>query len=473
MMQELWRLDVSTLTALIRSKQASAREVVEAALARLAAVNPKVNAVVEIRADEALSAADQADAHLAKGDVLGPLHGVPVATKINTDQKGCATSGGVVAYRDLIAQEDSPSIANLRQAGAIIIGRTNAPEFSWRWYTDNELFGETVNPWNKAVTCGGSSGGSAVAVATGICPLAHGTDFGGSIRHPAFCCGIAGLRPTLGRVPAYNASTGDRPITAQFMAVHGPLARRVGDLRIGLAAMAAGDVRDPWWVPAPLAGPPVQKPIRVALVDAERRLGHDGRLGLDDGIATALEQSAAWLEDAGYRVERVTPPSIEEAAGLWSMLVLNESKLSMIEQIRQVGGSAIRKTGELMIRRAPPVDFAGYVKALGQRATLLRQWQQFFERYPLILMPTSREPAFALGLDTLGDAEMKWIFDALAPILAPALLGLPCLAVPTSIHGNVPTGVQLVAARFREDLCLDAGEAIEARATIATPIDPQ
>jgi amidase len=466
-MQELCRLDISTLTALIRSKEASAREVVEAALSRLAAVNPCVNAVVEIRTDEALSAADQADACLANGGVLGPLHGVPVTTKINTDQKGCATSGGVVAYRDLIAEEDSPSIANLRRAGAIIIGRTNAPEFSWRWFTDNELFGETVNPWTKTVTCGGSSGGAAVAVATGICSLAHGTDFGGSIRHPAFCCGVAGLRPTLGRVPAYNASTGDRPITAQFMAVHGPLARRVGDLRIGLAAMAVGDVRDPWWVPAPLWGPPVQKPIRVALVDVERRPE------LDDGIANALEQSASWLEDAGYRVERVTPPSIEEAAGLWSMLVLNESKFNMIQQIRQIGSSAIRKAGELMIRQAPSTDFGGYVKALGQRATLLRQWQQFFELYPLVLMPTSRQPAFALGLDTLGDPEMKWIFDALAPILAPALLGLPCLAVPTSMHANIPIGVQLVAARFREDLCLDAGEAIEARATIATPIDPR
>jgi amidase len=467
MMQELWRLNISTLTDLIRSKQASAREVVEGALSRLAVVNPDVNAVVEILADEALNAADQADRKLAKGEDLGALHGVPVTTKINTDQKGCATSGGVVAYRDLIAQEDSPSIANLRRQGAIIIGRTNAPEFSWRWYTDNELFGETINPWNKAVTCGGSSGGAAVAVATGICALAHGTDFGGSIRHPAMCCGVAGLRPTFGRVPAYNATTGDRPITAQLMAVHGPLARRVGDLRIGLAAMAAGDVRDPWWVPAPLEGPPTQTPIRVALVDAERRPG------LNDGIADALEQSATWLEDAGYRVERVTPPSIEEAAQLWSMLVLNESKLSMIQQIRQVGGSAIRKAGELMIRHAPPADFESYVKALGRRATVLRQWQQFFERYPLMLMPISREPAFVLGLDTLGDTEMKWIFDALAPTLAPALLGLPCLAVPTSIHGNIPTGVQLVAARFREDLCLDAGEAIEARATIATPIDPQ
>ena len=465
-MQELWRLDVLALTSLIRSKQVSAREVVETAFSRLSAVNPHVNAVVEILADEALSAADQADVHLAKGEVLGPLHGVPVTTKINTDQKGCATSGGVVAYRDLIAQEDSPSIANLRRAGAIIIGRTNAPEFSWRWYTDNELFGATVNPWNDGVTCGGSSGGAAVAVATGICTLAHGTDFGGSIRHPALCCGVAGLRPTFGRVPAYNASTGDRPITAQLMAVHGPLARRVADLRIGLAAMAVGDIRDPWWVPAPLQGAPALKPIRVALVDAERRPG------LDDGIADALEQSAAWLEDAGYSVERVTPPSIEEAAQLWSMLVLNESKGGMIHQIREVGGSAIRKAGELMIRQAPPVDFVGYLKALGHRATLLRKWQQFFERYPLMLLPTCRQPAFPLGLDTLGDAEMKWIFDAVAPILAPALLGLPCLAIPTGTRGNTPIGVQLVAARFREDLCFAAGEAIEARAAIATPVDP-
>ena len=289
-MQDLWRLDISALTSLIRSKQVSTREVVETALSRLSAVNSHVNAVVEILTAEALSAADQADAHLAKGEALGPLHGVPVTTKINTDQRGCATSGGVVAYRDLIAQEDSPSIANLRRAGAIIIGRTNAPEFSWRWYTDNELFGATVNPWNDAVTCGGSSGGAAVAVATGICALAHGTDFGGSIRHPALCCGVAGLRPTFGRVPAYNASTGDRPITAQLMAVHGPLARRVGDLRIGLAAMAAGDVRDPWWVPAPLRNSPAPKPIRVALVDAE------ARPELDDGIAEALSSRPIGLK---------------------------------------------------------------------------------------------------------------------------------------------------------------------------------
>jgi amidase len=466
MSDDLWRFDAARLAQAIRGRAVSSREAVAACLSRLEAVNPHVNAVVETLADEALRLADKADRDMANGRPIGPLHGVPVTTKINTDQKGCATSGGVAAFANLIAGEDSPSIANLRKAGAIVIGRTNAPEFSWRWFTDNELYGETINPWNRERTCGGSSGGAAVAVATGMCPLAQGTDFGGSIRHPALCCGVAGLRPTLGRVPAYNATTGDRPITAQFMAVHGPIARRVGDLRLALGAMTAGDARDPWWVPAPFAGPSPATPIRVALLD--RNL----RPGLDPDIAAALDQAALWLQDAGYAVEPAEAPSIEEASHLWSTLVLNEAKLAMISQIDRYGGAATRKAGELMIRQAPPADFAAFVKALGRRATLLREWQMFLEKYPLILMPVCREPAFELGLDQRDDAAMKRILDAVAPILAPAVLGLPCIAVPTGVRAHVPLAVQLVAGRFREDLCLDAAEVIERRAGDLTPIDP-
>ncbi len=466
MPDELWRWDTMTIAQAVRARTVSCKEVVTACLTRLEAVNPQVNAVVETLASEAMAQAERADHALAQGEETGPLHGVPVTTKINADQQGCATSNGVRAFANLIAKEDSPQIANLRRAGAIIIGRTNCPEFSWRWFTDNELYGETINPWNPERTCGGSSGGAAVAVATGICPLSHGSDYGGSIRHPALCCGVTGLRPSAGRVPVYNPSTGDRPITAQLMAVHGPIARRVGDLRLGLAAMAAGDVRDPWWVPAPLQGPPPTKPIRVALVDGA------SRPGLDPGIADALRQAAAWLQDAGYVVEEAAAPSVDEASQLWSTLVLNESKLAMISQINQHGSAAIRKTGELMIRQAPPADFPAFMQALSRRATLLREWHRFFERYPLILMPVSREPAFELGLDQRDDAAMKRIFDALAPILAPAVLGLPCAAVPTGVRDKVPFGVQLVAARFREDLCLDAAEAIEQRAGVFTPINP-
>jgi amidase len=466
MSEELWRWDAMSLAKAIQARAVSSKDVVASCLARLEAVNPWVNAVVETLAAEALTLAERADDALAKGEIIGPLHGVPITTKINTDQQGCATSNGVVAFENLIAKEDSPSIANLRRAGAIVIGRTNAPEFSWRWFTDNELYGETINPWNPERTCGGSTGGGAVAVATGMCPVAHGSDYGGSIRHPALCCGVAGIRPSMGRVPAYNASTGDRPITAQLMAVHGPLARRVGDLRLALAAMAQHDVRDPWWVPAPLQGPALAKPIRVALLDSEHP-------GLDAGIAGALARAAVWLQEAGYVVERPAAPSIEEAAHLWATLVLNDAKLSMISQIEQYGSAGIRKTAELMIRQAPPVDFAAYLKALGRRATVLREWQLFLERYPIILMPVCREPAFELGLDQRGDAEMRRILDAVAPILAPAVLGLPCVSVPTGVQANVPLSVQLVAGRFREDLCLDAAEVIEQHAGVLTPIEPK
>ena len=337
------------LNEAIRTRAVSCKEVLTSCLARVEAVNPKINAIVEKCVDEAIATADNADGELARGEPVKPLQGVPFTTKINTDQKGYATTNGVVGFTNLMANNDSPSIANLRRAGAIAIGRTNAPEFSWRWFTDNELFGETVNPWSRARTCGGSTGGGAAAVATGMGPLAQGSDFGGSIRHPALCCGVAGLRPSFGRVPAYNATTGDRPMTAQLMAVHGPLARSVNDLRVALAAMAQGDVRDPWWVPAPLIGPPPESPIRVAVMDSEAQL--------DEGIADALARAAKWLEDAGYAVEHTAPPSIDEAADLWSTLVLNELKFGMISQIEQHGGAAIRKTGALMVATSAPNRF--------------------------------------------------------------------------------------------------------------------
>jgi amidase len=465
MSDELWRWTAGRLNEAIRTRAVSCKEVLTSCLARVEAVNPKINAIVEKCFDEAIATADNADRELARGEPVKPLQGVPFTTKINTDQKGYATTNGVAGFTNLIADNDSPSIANLRRAGAIVIGRTNCPEFSWRWFTDNDLFGETVNPWNRARTCGGSTGGGAAAVATGMGPLAQGSDFGGSIRHPALCCGITGLRPSFGRVPAYNATTGDRPMTAQLMAVHGPLARSINDLRVALAAMAHGDVRDPWWVPAPLVGPPAAKPIRVAVMDSGSQL--------DEGIADALTRAAKWLEDAGYAVEHtVGPPSIDEAAHLWSTLVLNESKFGMISQIEQHGGAAIRKTGALMVRQAPPIDFPQYLAALGRRAALLRTWQIFLQQYPVLLMPSCREPAFELGLDQADDAEMKRIFYAGAPLLAPAVVGLPCVSVPTGLSNGIPVGVQLVGARFREDICLDAAEAIELRAGALTPVDP-
>jgi amidase len=464
-MAEIWQWSGRALAEAIRTRSISSREAVSAVLARLDAVNPEINAVVAPLHEHALAAAAAADAALRRGDEPGPLHGVPVTIKVNTDQEGCASTNGVVAFKDLIAKADNPSVANWRKAGAIIVGRTNTPCFSWRWFTDNALHGATRNPAAPDRTPGGSSGGAAASVAAGIGPLAHGTDYGGSIRYPAYACGVAGIRPTFGRVPWHNASGEERPPSAQLMAVHGPLARRVADLRIGLAAMSAADPRDPWYAPAPLEGPPPARPIRVALATGADRV--------HPAVAAAVRQAGAWLADAGYAVEEVAVPSLAAAAELWMAIVQNEGRHTMLPMIEKYGDDAAKRSVESMMADAPTLDMPAYMKALSRRSTLLRDWLLFLERYPLVLMPVSYEPPFPNGLDQEGKAAMRRILAAQEPQLAIPILGLPGLAVPTGTAEGAPMGVQLVASRYREDLCLRAGEVIEARADLALPIDPR
>ena len=245
-MRALHALTATETAALIARGEVSAREVTEASLTRIAAVNPALNAIVQHMPDEALAAADAVDAARRRGEALGPLAGVPVTVKVIADQAGHATTNGLRTQKDLIAATDNPVVANLRRAGAVIVGRTNTPAFSLRWFTRNRLHGATKNPHDPALTPGGSSGGAGAAVAAGMGAIAHGTDIAGSVRYPAYACGVHGLRPSLGRVPAFNATGGDRLIGAQLMAVSGPLARSIPDLRAALAAMSAPDMRDPW-----------------------------------------------------------------------------------------------------------------------------------------------------------------------------------------------------------------------------------
>jgi amidase len=464
-MAEIWRWSARALAEAIRTRSVSSRETVEAILQRLDAVNPAINAVVHTLHADALAAADAADAAVKRGGPIGPLHGVPVTIKVNTDQQGCATTNGVVAFRDLVAKADSPSVANWRKAGAIIVGRTNTPCFSWRWFTDNELHGATRNPAAPDRTPGGSSGGAAAAVATGIGPLAHGTDYGGSIRYPAYACGVAGIRPTHGRIPWYNSSGEERPPTAQLMSVHGPIARRIADLRIGLGAMAAPDPHDVWHAPVPLDGPPPPRPIKVALTT--------GGVRVHPGVADAVRKAGRWLVDAGYAVEEVETPSLAAAAELWLQLVLAEGRHALLPLIEKLGDRAAKRAAENMGADVPALDMPGYMRALARRATLLREWLLFLERYPIVLMPVCYEPPFPNGLDQEGPDAMRRILAAQEPQLALPLLGLPGLAVPTGAVDGAPMGVQLVASRFREDLCLAAGEVIEARADLVLPIDPK
>ena len=265
MTSELWRLGAEQTAALIRDRQISAREVTASVLTRIAEVNPRFNALPFVMAEAALAAADTADQAQARGEPLGALHGVPVTIKINIDVAGMATTDGVVFLKDNIANSDSPLVTSLRDAGAIIVGRSNAPAFSLRWFSDNALHGRTLNPFDAGVTPGGSSGGAAAATALGMGAIAHGNDYGGSVRYPAWACGVVGLRTTVGRIASYKASAPNRIISNQQMSVQGPLTRNVADARLAMQVMSNGSPLDPQWVPAPLQFTGHEQPVRVAL----------------------------------------------------------------------------------------------------------------------------------------------------------------------------------------------------------------
>lgn len=459
-MPELHELSARDLAALIARRELSALEAADAALARLDAVNPLLNAVVDCRPDEVRARAREIDAQLARGERPGPLAGVPVTVKVNIDQAGYATTNGVTLQKNLIAAHNSPVVDNLLAAGAVILGRTNTPAFSYRWFTNNRLHGRTVNPRNPALTPGGSSGGAASAVAAGIGAIAHGTDIAGSIRYPAYACGVHGLRPSLGRVAAFNASGPERTIGGQITAVSGPIARSVGDLRLALEAMAAADARDPWWVPAPLAGPEVPRSAALCFSPDGLRIAPE--------VQAALRHAADRLRDAGWSVAEVDAlPPLKEACDAQITLWMADGWQAMLRTAEREGdaGAIAALTGQARIGRDMTAERLS--AALVQRATITRHWQLFMRRHAVVLLPASAELPFADDLDLQGPENYERVWRAQMTMIGLPLTGLPALVVSTGTvqgpHGPSPVGVQLVAGRYREDLCLAAGEAIEAR----------
>jgi len=464
-MQELWRLSAADLAVLIRSRQVSAREAARAALARLDAVNPAINAVIDHRPAEVLQEADRIDAAIAGGAEPGPLAGVPITVKVNIDQEGFATTNGLTLQRDTIAKSNSPVIDNLRKAGAVILGRTNCPAFSYRWFTTNLIHGDTRNPRDPSITPGGSSGGAGAAVAAGIGHIAHGTDIAGSIRYPAYACGVHGLRPTLGRIPAFNAALPERTIGPQLCAVSGPLARTIGDLRIALAAMSGRDPRDPWWVPAPLEGPSMPKRAALCLHPD----GQDTTAEVDAAVIDAGQR----LERAGWTVETIaTTPPLREPADINTRLWLGDGYAAQLAAAEREGDPGALACLRGKRDQVLPFDADALSKALARRATLTREWLQFFERYAVLLIPVSGELPFPDHLDRKDAESFARVWRAQLSQIAIPLMGLPALTVSTGLVARVPVGVQLVSGRFREDLCLSAGEAIEAGGTPPSPIDP-
>ena len=454
-MTELWRLSASEIASRIAKREISATEVTEHSLQRLQQVNPQINAVVQQMPDAALASAGAVDDLLAAGEPAGILAGIPVTIKVNIDQQGFANTNGIRIQQDHMAQQDSPVVTNLRKAGAIIVGRTNTPAFSMRWFTRNSLHGHTLNPRNSKLTPGGSSGGAAAAVAAGICAIGHGTDIAGSIRYPAYACGLHGIRPSFGRIPAVNLSLPDRHIGAQLTAVSGPIARSIEDLRLGLAAMSAGSELDPWWVPAPLEQ--ATPPKRVALC-----VSPDG-LQITDEVETALRSAAQQLEDAGWSVTEVDCPPMREPMQLQLLLWMSEYHYN--------GGAAVQREDDpdanfvyaQLCENCPTPTLESLMEALQQRLRLARIWQQFLTEYPVLLCPVSAEPPFPDMLDVESEESFRRVLEAQMTQIALPFMGMPAISVATSSDAEVPMGVQLVAARFREDVLFIAASDIEAR----------
>jgi len=463
-MPEIWQMTATRLAADVREKRLSAVQVTQAHLDRLASVNPAINAVVQEFPEEALEAARQVDATIARGEDPGPLCGVPITIKVNVDQKGHATTNGLRLQEGLIADDDSPVVSNIRKAGGVILGRTNTPSFSLRWFTRNDLHGQTLNPRNRDITPGGSSGGAAAAVAAGFCAIGHGTDIAGSIRYPAYACGLHGLRPTPGRIPAFNSSAPDRFIGAQLMAVSGPIARSIADLEIAFTAMTASDPRDPWYVPATLSM--ADFPKRAALT-----LEPDG-MEVTDDVRAALLEGADRMRDAGWTVEEVTCPPMRRAAEINACLWMAETQFGAGEMVAREGEADSQFVFARMSEFVGEVGFRSLMEALQERVGILRQWELFLRDFPVVLCPSSGELPFDQQLDVSSEAAFARVYEAQLIQRAVPAIGVPALSVATGEANGRPVGVQLIGPRYREDILLAAGRDIEAAGLPPQVADP-
>jgi amidase len=464
MTKELWRLSACELAEGIREKRFSCEAVMASVTERMAAHNPRLNAVVDDYTDEALAAARDADRTLASGDAVGELHGVPITIKSNIDVAGKRTPNGLPHFADLIATEDSPVVSNLKQAGAIIIGRTNTPELSMRMTTDNPLHGRTLNPWDAEASPGGSSGGASSAAAAGFGPIHHGNDIGGSLRFPSFNCGLATVKPTFGRVPAYLPSApAERGMLSQLMSVPGVICREVRDVRLGTRIMAQADPRDPFWMPVPFDGWPQEpEPLRVGV--ATESYGHP----VHPEIKAAVERAADYLADAGYMVEPITTPSVDDAAQCWFRYLGHELETYLMPLVREHGSATIQQIFEWYFQMGAVATPEEYRDGIKQRSAMTREWNVLLDDCPLILSPFYMQPTPEWDCDAQSFAGTQAAFNAAIYSTGINWLGLPAGIVPTGLVENRPAGIQLIGRRFREDLILDAMEQVEAQVGVLT-----
>jgi len=463
---ELWRKSALELAAMIRGREVSSREVVQAHLDRVEAVNPHVNAIVRLLPEQALAAASEADRLAALGTWLGPLHGVPFTVKENIDVAGTPTTHGVPALAEAIASVDGPPVERLRAAGAIAFGRTNLPDFALRVHTDSALHGLTRNPWHPQRSSGGSSGGEAAALASGMSPLGLGTDLGGSLRNPAHCCGVVSIKPSTGAVPAASViPPQDKTISYQLMSVQGVLARRVADLRAGFTAIVGQHPRDPLSVPAVFTDlAPGDRPQVAVLPEPPGGSTHPE-------VAEAVRRAADALADDGFKVTEAVPPDYEQAAELWSAVLTAD--LRVLEPLLdQLMGAGAREFLHNASGHLPASDLASWATAHTARDGLARRWSLWYQEYPVLLSPVWSQPAFPVDFDVASLDGTIATLELMRPVLAANLMGTPAAVVPAGMADGLPVGVQVMGGKYTELRCLAVAEVIEQRLGSLTPIDP-
>jgi amidase len=458
----LWQLTATELATQLQHGDITAEAAVQSSVDRMAAANPDLNAVVVDLSAQALDRAVALDKARAGGANPGPLFGVPVTIKINVDQKGQATSNGIAALRDLIAPEDAPLVANLQEAGAVVIGRTNTPEFSFRADTDNPLHGRTHNPWGRHISAGGSSGGAGSAVMAGIGALAHGNDIGGSLRFPAAANGAVTVKPGLGRVPAWNpGQKAERGMLSQAMSVQGLITRTADDLHLGMPSLIAPDARDPFHVPLPWRQAPLDGPVKVGFT--MESFGFD----LHPEVEQALLAARDALADAGYQITEVEAPELKACAQDGYRALMGETLALMGDDIRAAGSETVNAIFDEYFRQFQPFEGRELLTMMARRTHYARLWSLFLEDYPLVLTPFMFQPFFAPDRDTEGAEGVRDVLGTALWSYSMNFMGLPAGCVPARLaqlpQGPQPISVQIVGRRWREDLIVDAMQAIEQR----------
>jgi amidase len=445
--QEICFLTATEMACRIRSKELSAFEVMEAHLAQIERINPKVNAIVTFLPEQALEQARAADNALVRGEDVGPLHGLPIAHKDLILTKGIRTTFGSLVFKDFIPEEDGLIVERLKQAGAITVGKTNTPEFGAGSQTYNEVFGETFNPYDTSRTCGGSSGGAAVALACGMIPIADGSDMGGSLRNPANFCNVVGLRPAPGRVPTWPSY-----VEWFTIPVEGPMARSVQDTALMLSAIAGPDPRSPIAINAPgsLFAQPLERKFKGVCVAWSRDLGG---LPVDPQVTGVIEAQRPVFENLGCRIDNCEPDfkDADEIFKVWRAWYFELVHSELLETHRdKIKDSVIWNIEEGLKLSGPQI---GQVER--KRAELYHHVRKFMETYAFLILPVSQVPPFDVKqryIEEINGEKLETYIDWMKSCYYISTLGLPAISVPCGFtKDGLPVGVQIVG-RHQDDL---------------------